>query len=178
MSTKVSHKLRCTAIHEAGHAIAAVELRRAVLYATIEPSDDTLGHVRNPKPREIVPGHKNLANWHWAFERTILISLAGPAAEAKYRGRRNLPGAARDHMSVAYLVHDEFGPDSDTSRLYVAYMESRAKDLVHVPRIWTGIEMLADELIEHRRVNGKRIKEIYRSAHFSQPGMQDISLDF
>ena len=177
MNIKEKQKLRRVAIHEAGHAIVAVELQRAVVYATIEPSDDTLGHVLRPNRRPIYPDSTNLANWYWAFDRDILITFAGPAAEAKFSRRRNLPGAAADHKDIAYRVDDMFGSDSETGRLYMAYMDSRAEDLVRRPFVWAGIEMLADELIEHRRVNGKRIKEIWRLAH-RPPGMHDISLDF
>jgi hypothetical protein len=42
---KMTRDLEDTAYHEAGHAVAAVAFRRPFHYVTIEPCEESLGHV-------------------------------------------------------------------------------------------------------------------------------------
>ena len=85
-------RLEALAHHEAGHAVAAVELRRAINYVTIIPENDSLGHCSFPDPKF---DDRRLAAW---IEREVLIGLCGGAAEAKLIGRRNHRGAMGDSV--------------------------------------------------------------------------------
>ena len=52
--TRVAKQERATAVHEAGHAVAAVALGRGIIRATIVPTEDTLGQViRRQLPRKL-----------------------------------------------------------------------------------------------------------------------------
>ena len=75
------------AYHEAGHAVAAIALRRAVKLVSIVPRGDTNGRtVKQKLPSTFRPGHD--ARTSRFVERDIMISLAGPVAQEKFQGHR------------------------------------------------------------------------------------------
>lgn len=163
MSTD-SRQLRATAFHEAGHAVAHFALGRRIDRVSIISEDDTLGRVRGPVlPRSWDPststGFDTLRELK-AMEDAIVAALAGPNAEAKFRGRRNLLGARGDYETVGWLLQQTCDGSDHVSRAYYAYVKALAHDLIETH--WYLVEALALELLDRRSLNGARVHQVLR----------------
>jgi ATP-dependent Zn protease len=159
----MSRRLKATAYHEAGHAVMAIHLKRAIRYVTIEPTDDSLGHILNtPMPKfdpddEIEPKDFRLV------EREILVCLAGGAAEYRLTGRRNHRGAAGDDRNALDLASAVYGSD-DVAAKYLEFMYARVRQLIESPPLWIRVEGLAAALLTHKRLNARQAKDAYIEA--------------
>jgi hypothetical protein len=88
--------------------------------------------------------------------------MAGMAAEHRFAGRRNWRGSGHDYEGSVDLA----------SRLYfgrvlerfLGFMTERSKELIDRRIMWLKIEAVADALMEHRTLTGKRVREICRNA--------------
>jgi ATP-dependent Zn protease len=107
---RAAYARRATAYHEAGHAAAALVVGRRFRYVTIEPDpdDESLGHCQftHRWPRGLDPATasperlERLERLEPFLRKEMLIALAGGAAEAQFRGRRNYVGAVGDYASA------------------------------------------------------------------------------
>jgi ATP-dependent Zn protease len=80
--------LEATAIHEAGHAVAAWLLRVRVNSATIIPHSGALGHVTHANPlRGVDLEWDDSDRARLRAERYIKVCLAGPLAQKKFNPR-------------------------------------------------------------------------------------------
>ena len=147
-----SRKLEALAHHEAGHAVAAVVLKRGINYSTIVPRNGIVAHCAFPEPKV---ADRNVKTW---TKREVLIGLCGPFAEARFRGEFNARGARGDFHDAENLIRGLF------SQEWLDSMSLCAKIFVDTPQHWVQIEGLAAELLVHRRLGRKRIHEICRSA--------------
>jgi len=87
-STRITKRLRTTAYHEAGHAVAAWWLFLKFRYVTIKPDGDTLGHVKfNRSPKWFSPDIDKSDRVRLFAERHIISSFAGQIAEAQVPGQ-------------------------------------------------------------------------------------------
>lgn len=143
--------------HEAGHAIAAVELKRTILYVSVQPSGDC-------------PGHCALGNMSTArkglrrrIEREILILLSGPAAEAAFAGRLNERGARGDFADAIELSNDMFGSRAEQSA-WLDEQYDRAEAFVAGPRRQALIRAVAAELLAYGQLGAKQVRAICRAA--------------
>jgi len=101
MAKEPSMKLKKTAYHEAGHAVAACEYRRKFSYVTIAPEEDSLGHVLYQHlGKNFHPEYDEMSKVRAKLEKAILISLAGHAAERIFSGKNNWLGSSNDIHSV------------------------------------------------------------------------------
>ena len=94
------NELASTAYHEAGHAVAHFVLGRRIDRVTIVPGNGYLGRVQGrvlPKSWSPQQGDFRPPRELRAAENLLTCLLAGPTAEARFRGRRNLVGASRDY---------------------------------------------------------------------------------
>ncbi len=102
----VSLERHATAIHEAGHAIAAVRLRKrtAIDVATIEPRGATGGFVSYVPIEEANP-------FPWRRERELnaMVSMASLAAERLLYEGDNSVGVGGDMGSATQIVATMFG---------------------------------------------------------------------
>ncbi|WP_052315628.1 hypothetical protein [Singulisphaera acidiphila] len=161
--------LETTAYHEAGHAVAATMLKRAICELSIVPTEDSLGHILKTKPpdgfRPDINGDNRTLAW---IEREVLIGLAGPAAEAKHVGRYDHRGARGDYKMAANLAshHHGFGKVLEK---YLDYMVARAEDFVAAPHHWVQIEDLAAAILVHKVMKPKAIREVCRAAMNDSP---------
>jgi hypothetical protein len=155
-------KLERVAYHEAGHAVAALELRRAFRYVSVIPGEDNLGHVlMRPVPGSVREG----MSWsdpkaHRWLELECLILLSGPAAEAEFVGRYNHVGAGSDYrecVDVALRLMDD-----EIIGKFMAYMAARARCYIRNPNRWVQVEALAAALVTHRKLSRKRVDEVCR----------------
>lgn len=130
------------AIHEAGHAIVAIERHIAVQWATIVPTDSMLGHVQ----------HSHLGNEDDAD--VALLILAGAAAEEKATGRPH-EWCAREFALARTLVRCELRDIKRRGSLCLHSDEERvqwhyAKAAALVAEHWTWITRTAKALIIYR----------------------------
>ena len=170
MSTKrdqrEQQRLRGTAYHEAGHAVAAFELRRRFHYLTIvpEPDEGTLGHIMYAGFGEgFDPELDDSRIVRRRLEPAIITALAGGAAEAKLAGRYNAVGSEHDRQGATrlatYLVANEHELDA-----YVNWLWQRARAMFDDPLTWVAVEALAAELLVHKRIGARRARQIIKTA--------------
>ena len=129
--------LRSTAIHEAGHAVAAIALHRRFISVTVQPQGNSLGHVRITPPRRD-------ARLESHFDHIVRL-LAGVQAEWAFGYRPRRYGAAADR-DAAYDHADAMSGSPEEAKLWVRLAHIRARNLVE---LWKpAIEALADRLIQ------------------------------
>jgi hypothetical protein len=92
----------------------------------------------------------------------VLISLAGPAAEARFTGRLNRIGASGDYETVLLLAERRF--DGRLLRKYLEYMTERARAHVASFRAWAMISGLAAVLVERGTLTGEEARKTCWSA--------------
>lgn len=172
--------VRRTAIHEAGHAVAAEVLRLGCDGLSIVPNPDEseAGHCIFP-----IGGYEVLAAWeargrqygrYWAQSAgraaTIAV-LAGVAAEREMLGRAG-PGAGSfrtpgtDRRLAALLIDDLTPTDGDVRRTFRS-LDRAALGLVRRHR--KAIVALADELVRQRQLSGNEVARIVAAALTTAP---------
>jgi len=153
------------AYHEAGHAVAHVELRVPFKYVTITPDEaaGSLGHVQaNDTPAWFDPESNTDWRRHQLYiEDQIVILWAGPAAEAKLKGRNNWRGSRSDMSTAIDLAFYVYGR-TDTVEKYVSYLRSLATGFVDARWNWLCIERLAASLLERERIHAREVRKLMR----------------
>jgi Peptidase family M41 len=165
MNRRESRKLLATAYHEAGHAVAAWELRLPTGITTIIPNDEqgSLGHCVVKAPKWLQPDiDVDARTSHW-IERKVIVSYAGRAAEKLLIGRNNNIGASIDNRSAMNLAsYVEFDPD--ILGVYLRLQHLRAQALVTRPTTRRFIEDVARALVEKRTLRPSEVQAIIRRA--------------
>jgi hypothetical protein len=154
-------ELVATAYHEAGHAVVAILNHRRFRHVTIEPGERTLGHVLFVKWRGRKPDASCDAGTTRRTEVAVLCTCAGPAAEARLRGRRNRIGAEGDDRHSASMAASLCGSMEETCAL-LKLLSIRAKQEIELPWVWRAIEGLAAQLLVRRRIGYATAKNIVR----------------
>ena len=165
---KATKKQKATAYHEAGHALAYMLKRKAFQYVTIEPDDalDSLGHVRGIpdtfNPEFLVEGQGQLR-----IERDVICSLAGLAAETKFRGRHNWQGAHGDGRSARDLLerfHIAASPSvwPEEIEAHYAWLKIHTQKFVWDEGNWCMVEALAEALLREKKISARRARKIMR----------------
>lgn len=165
MKKMPSLSLRATAFHEAGHAVACIHERVQLSTVSIAPTEDSFGHV----------GHHNIlhgCNIEWEdkpshrlrMERLVRISLAGPAAQHRFRprGYRHYHGKA-DLKSAFELVQFFVGNEEEGSA-YLRLLEIQTRNFLNGPGVWDEITALATALLEETTLTPKRTRSIVQAA--------------
>ena len=177
-----------TAIHEAGHALAAYRLRRGIDYITIRPDsddDDAAGYCRltrlmlgpRQSPKSLgLTSEDDRAYGRWALrtrprrlrmiETSAIIALAGPAADLRFEPSigSELVGWRHD-LDTARLWAELFCLEraGDPLALFRAWRQ-RASELVARDRNWLGILRLALALWRRGTLSGRRVRAILAAA--------------
>jgi hypothetical protein len=160
---RAGRRLLATAHHEAGHAVVAHDLGRRFKRVSIVAADDYLGCVEHPRlPRWFQPDVEMTPRMERLIDDHVLVSLAGPAAEAAFTGHRNRIGASGDYETVLLLAERRF--DGRLLRKYVEYMAERAKTHVASFRTWIMIQGLAAALVERGTLTGEEARLVCMAA--------------
>jgi Peptidase family M41 len=168
-------RLRRVAYHEAGHAVAAYVLRLPMREVSIIEEADSLGHMEHAPTPWFQPDvwYGDDRRTEHRIEARIICALAGPAAEARWGGRRNRVGAGQDERNALDLADYVAGdPTGEGARLYVAWLRHRAEGLVRRELYWAAVEALAAELLARRRVGARRARAIIKQAITAQLGLR------
>jgi ATP-dependent Zn protease len=155
MENSVDPKLRKTAYHEAGHAVAAHELEVKIGQISIIP-DDSYGRVltnflvSNP---DVDKTDKNRIQ----MEKNVMIYFAGFIAEKLYDEKSNITYSKYDiHLAEEHL--DFFVSSNEELQKYIDYLWVRTINLF-TPMVWAKTSFLVRELLMRKRLSGKETKE-------------------
>ena len=165
MTTEAAtRRLTRTAYHEAGHAVMGFLVGRRFRLVTIEPGEDSLGHVMFEKfSKGFQPGHNSGLRTRAQIENGVMAALAGPTAEHLYSGRRNNRGASDDHHYAVDLATYEVSEDKELEA-YIRWLSVRTRNRLTVPANWSAVKAVANELLVCRRMSGKRTREVVQNA--------------
>lgn len=156
-------KLKKTAYHEAGHAVAAFAMNKRFTRVSIiaNPDDNSLGRLLgcgwNSKLNPEFDGGVRLRN---RVEAQIIVFLAGPVAEAKLTGHYNHIGASKDYHDAVSFAGYVTGSSKETSA-YINWLLEKTKNLLSNYN-WDAVKMLADELIKRREIGYMTTRKIIR----------------
>ena len=157
-------KVEKTAYHEAGHAVAAFYMKRSFRYVTIEPEEDSLGHIMYKKFRdsfnpEIDPDREIRK----PLEKAIITAFAGPIAEQIFSGRKNRIGASSDFHGALDCALYLCGSNEETEA-YVNWLWIRTKNMIRQPAKWCSVEGLAKELLDCRKIGYMKARRIIKES--------------
>ncbi len=145
--TRKERELRSTAIHEAGHAVASIVLRRKFRYVTIvpDPKRGSAGHVHIAPP-------SSDASMPVLFD-FLVRTLAGHYAEREFGLRPRRDGWEADrHMAIDYAF--EFCGSGEEATLWIRLATIRTRRLLAIWR--DSIEAVADALIDQKTLDYER----------------------
>jgi hypothetical protein len=159
--------LWATAYHEAGHAVAAMAYGKGIRRqgATIVPAKGELGSVWMLKH---IPGDPSVdlltPRMRVRIEEDIIVSLAGGAAQRKFRPSSVRSYHARSDREAAidllmYIVGDE-----RELKAYWRLLMVRTENFVRLPFRWMQIEAIAKALMEKKALGPGELKQIYVDA--------------
>ena len=161
----VAFALRATAYHEAGHAVMAMFLGRAIQKVTIAPGQSHLGtqrlgacHLQKGKSR----------GSHDYWEDEIMIFLAGMVAESQITGRYCHQGAAQDLRFVRRMLQSRNDSEKQIERLEKRLLSKTEHHLLDAEQ-WRAVESIAAELIRTETISGRAAKHLYELAHRDTP---------
>lgn len=169
-------KLESIAYHEAGHAALAFFHRVPFKYVTIVPNEeeDTLGHVLHRKwPESLRPYSHFVTRFRVYVEKRIMVLLAGPLAETKSTGRRNLIHARSDHRTIANLAGYVCTSDAEAKH-FVAWLEERTRQFLETDVVWAGLTGIVKELLAHNVLSSNKARAAYDAgtdAYFASRGI-------
>lgn len=151
MWIELSSSLSATAYHEAGHAVVALALGRAVQRVSILPGRGWLGRCEFQKGR-VQPS----VDW---LEREILISLAGAAAEARHTGAYAWDGAIADLRAVRRLAVQR-ASERQAERLERRLL-AKVEHLLDQAGHWQAVELIATELLRCETISGRAVRHLF-----------------
>ena len=159
-------RLKSTAYHEAGHAVACYFLHFPFKYLTIEPEKDTLGHVKRfPHPKSFHPDYEGDTKTLNRIEKNIITSYSGSAAEFILTGKYNSGGGTDSQYARELADHYCGGPEE--TEAFLKWMWERTINWVQNPDFhWDAVEALAQELLKKSRLTSKEAKQIIKATSF------------
>ena len=151
-----------TAYHEAGHAVAAIEVGVEIGQegVSIVPGEGFSGLTHLLLKISSRPDFKPTDEDRLAAEKLAIASLAGHAAQRKYR-----PSSVRsdhgqsDRKNVVDLM-SHFASRDRGRDVYLKWLRIRAEELVANDVTWTKIEAVAKALMERDKLSAEETKEV------------------
>jgi ATP-dependent Zn protease len=154
--------------HEAGHAVAHLELglRQGRVTIQPDPSRDSLGHTELRHPRWMLKEpmsryEEQRRRLH--AEHVIIAALAGRIAEQKYVGRRITWGHERDYHAARDLASTVISYHDKVLQTFLNYCEEQSKALVGAR--WPEIQAVAHVLVERKSLKAHEIREVIASVY-------------
>ena len=149
-----------TAYHEAGHAFVAVFVGACVQSVSIEPDDDD-GPDRYGDT--VVEWDHGRFTKRQLVEKSILVALAGPMAEAIHRGEVYHPGVVPEWAAdwrIAWNTAEGLRL-SDRARLdFLEQAAMQAYRLMNRDDMWAAVAGIVDHLLAHERLEGNEVHDI------------------
>ena len=159
-------RLKRTAYHEAGHAVACYFLHLPFKYVTIEPEGDTLGHLKPfPSPKSFNPEIDDEIKTLIRIEKNIITYYAGKAVEFILTKKSNKIVGSDDQNAWDLACYYCGGPEE--TEAFLKWMWERTINWVQNPDFhWDAVEALAQELLKKSRLTSKEARQIIKAASF------------
>ena len=162
MTKSEQEKLKKTAYHEAGHAVAAFAIGKRFRKASILPEADSLGRLTKcgwkSKLTPELDDYERL-RLRRMVEAEIIFCLAGAVAEAKLTDRYNHIGASGDYQDAVFYATYVTDSTKETEA-YIKWLFEKTKNILS--RRWGAVELLADELLKRREIGYMATRKIIR----------------
>ena len=176
-------ELRRIAYHEAGHAVATYLARQRIYEVSIvpKPSEDSLGHVKGEHstppdadssgPVSVYFDSIGEAKVRHRIETDIMVTMAGPVAEALLTNRR--PWVVRldesgssegDTSSVSDRITYIAAYDERVIDAYLKWLWQRTRVMLNWGPHWAGVKAVAEALLKRRHISGRLARTIIRNA--------------
>ncbi len=157
-----SKALVATAYHEAGHALVAYMERIRIKRVTIKPGETYSGGIVTKPCVDSSVEYDNSRKQTVRVERAVRVLLAGAAAQRRFspHGYRHFHGESDRHGAInliSYLTRT-----SEETAAYFKLLNIQAKNKIKVPWVWAAIQALAEALLSHETISGKRARAIIR----------------
>jgi hypothetical protein len=157
-----AERLKGTAIHEAGHAVAAYYLRVRIKYVTIAPHGDA--HVEFGRHGML---DDSLCGTDRA-ERHIMVRFAGQIAERKHAPRSKWRrGGWVDRAAALELFSCIDQPDQKVRDLHMKLLWRKTECLVEFR--WEDIRAVADALLKHKKLDATQVGNVIDKVHGLKP---------
>jgi hypothetical protein len=157
-----TERLKGTAIHEAGHAVAAYDLRVRIKYVTIAPDGDA--HVEFGRHGMFDASLRGTDR----AERHIMVRFAGQIAERKHAPRSKWRrGGWVDRAAALELLSCIDHPDQKVRDLHMKLLWRKAECLVEFR--WKEIQAVADALLKHKRLDATHVAAVIDKVHGLKP---------
>jgi hypothetical protein len=146
-----------TAYHEAGHAVAALQLGLSVKAVTIEPAEDHLGLTTFKKLRGLTDAsiYAMPPRVRYRFEAAAVTALAGDIAERLVLKRPS--GGGSDRNIVYGYVLSVVGSEEQASA-YINWLSVWSKGIVTVFR--PSVEAVANALVDRVTLTGAEVRRL------------------
>jgi ATP-dependent Zn protease len=149
-----------TAYHEAGHAFMAVYLGARVRSVTIEPDRDE-GPDRFGDTQ--VEWDRRRFDDRELREKSVLVALAGPVAEAIHRREPYHPGFVAEWAAdweEAWQAALPLVRDEKARLLLLEQVTRKLYGLLNDDQNWAALAAIVDNLLAHERLEGDEIEGI------------------
>lgn len=153
-----------TAIHEAGHAVAAFAQHRRLGRVTIIPEGDSLGSCGSGSLGHFRPDIDVDRATQAKVDREVIICLAGGEAEKLITGRYPGAWATLRDVTTAFDLAGRVMGDMEGVNVYMLWMKYQTKALLREPWHRAAIEALAAALLERRELGPQQVRRIIRTA--------------
>lgn len=158
-------RLKKTAYHEAGHAVAYYFLHLPFKYVTIEPEEDSLGHLQPfPPPKSFHPDYNSDTKAQKRIEKEVTAYYAGNAAVFILTGKYDKGGTRDGQYAMDLADYDSGGPEETDA--FLNWMWERTINWMQNPSyMWDAVETLAQELLKKRSLTSKEAKQIIKATY-------------
>lgn len=148
-----AERLKGTAIHEAGHAVAAYALHVRIKYVTIAPEGDA--HVEFGRHGTFDDSLRGTDR----AERHIMVRFAGQIAERKHAPRSKWRrGGWVDRAAALELFSRIDHPDPKVRDLHMKLLWRKTEWLVEFR--WKDIQAVADALLKHKKLDATQLAAV------------------
>ena len=146
-----------TAVHEAGHAVAAILLDVPFERVSIVASDDHEGVVH--LHASAVPlGEYDLDFSRERAEARIMVSLAGRAAASA--AGFDAPSGCEHDDETAWTLAEWLSHDEAEAEALIAYLAIRTRNLLDAPAAWTMVQAVAEVLDDALDLDAVAVREV------------------
>lgn len=156
-SEEEHHPLRLTAFHEAGHAVMAQLCGQQITEVEIIGDDDHAGSVQSLRFVEEHPSEHDPAIPTAPIERRLLCIAAGMVAEAMVSGNPMWDESSKELDGAVRLAMQVVG-DCERVLPFLEIVRDHTEDLLRVN--WPAVELLANALLEERRMSGEEVRRL------------------
>ena len=157
-------ELESVAYHEAGHAVAAIRLRRAFKKASIIPEEGSAGRVSGFSewfPDQYLLNTNILMRM---VKSSIIIDFCGVASAEKQTGVRDWETATHDLSNMINVALSVCSSAEDVSS-YLDELWQDSINFVNNPENWADIEIVAKALLREKELSRKKIVQILKDEH-------------